>query len=482
MGLPISMAIVSPCARCSASRMSAARRIERARSAKVVRRCERNAAAARSSLASTSSSVSGAKVWSVSPVAGLIVAIAMVSSSRGRGLVVRARRSRARAIGAPGRDAARFALTLWKSDERGARPTEFEVARANVSHHLRNHMHRLHARVLQNPRARLALKLAATLLALGLAALSLHGVPLSAMVARLAAFPRWAFVAAVAASLAQVALLTARLWIVAPRGERPGFLAVARAYAFGQLGNALLPARSGDVVKVATLARSDASDPHAKRTKVGAATSIVLVDKALDVLTFAGLAAVAGRGLAGGALAGAAHLAWILFPALALAGLCVLALHRLRPTTFARLRDSASSTRAAARRMLAPRRLGAGILLGAAGWVAELAAMIAIGVGLGVHLPVVQVLGGLVVLNLGISVPVSLANVGTYEAATVAGLVPFGVPAASALAIGALHHAVQLLAAVVPALVFWTRDRIQARAPREEEPAAAALLLAAPVA
>ena len=98
------------------------------------------------------------------------------------------------------------------------------------------------------------------------------------------------------------------------------------------------------------------------------------------------------------------------------------------------------------------------------------------------HLPVVQVLGGLVVLNLGISVPVSLANVGTYEAATVAGLVPFGVPAASALAIGALHHAVQLLAAVVPAVVFWTRDRIQAGAPREAEPAPAALLLTAPAA
>src|SRR6185437_14152952 len=81
MGLPISMAIVSACARRSASRISAARRIAPARSAKLVRRCRRNAAAARSIFRSSSSSPSGANVWSVSPVAGLIVAIAMVSSS-----------------------------------------------------------------------------------------------------------------------------------------------------------------------------------------------------------------------------------------------------------------------------------------------------------------------------------------------------------------------------------------------------------------
>jgi len=343
----------------------------------------------------------------------------------------------------------------------------------------RSRLRALASRAARSPRARLAVKLAVTVLALGLAALSLHGVPFSALVARLAAFPRWAFVAAVGASLAQVALLTTRLWLVAPRGERPSFLSVARAYAFGQLGNAFLPGRSGDVVKVVALSRRDGAAPGEARPSVGSATSIVLVDKALDVLTFAGLAAVAGRGLAGGALAGAAHFAWILVPVLALAGIGVLVLRRVRPSTFARLSASARRTQAAARRVLAPRRLAAGVALGAAGWLAELLAMVALGAGLGLHISVLHVLAGLVVLNIGISVPISLANVGTYEAATVAGLAPFGVPVAPALALGALHHAVQLLAAIVPALAFWLRDRLRERTPREAaEPAG--LLLAAP--
>jgi hypothetical protein len=124
--------------------------------------------------------------------------------------------------------------------------------------------------------------------------------------------------------------------------------------------------------------------------------------------------------------------------------------------------------------------MSAGVLLGAAGWVAELVVMVALGAGLGLHLSALQVLRGLVVLNLGIIVPVSVANVGVYEAATVAGLAPAGVSTASAVALGALHHAVQLLAAVVAALVFWARDRLLERAQRAAEAAPARLLLAAP--
>ena len=50
----------------------------------------------------------------------------------------------------------------------------------------------------------------------------------------------------------------------------------------------------------------------------------------------------------------------------------------------------------------------------------------------------------LCLLNLAIAVPVSLANVGAFEASIVFGLSTFGVPTATALAIATVHHALQL--------------------------------------
>jgi hypothetical protein len=78
----------------------------------------------------------------------------------------------------------------------------------------------------------------------------------------------------------------------------------------------------------------------------------------------------------------------------------------------------------------------------------------------GVELSIPQAMVGLLVLNVGIALPVSVANVGAYEAATVVGLLPFGATAPQALAIGAIHHGVQVTAIGMFALAFWLRDRV----------------------
>ena len=73
--MPTSSVIVAASVSRSASRMSATRRIFCARSANDVLRCSRNASCASRSLSSNCASVSGVKVWMVSPVAGLMVAM-----------------------------------------------------------------------------------------------------------------------------------------------------------------------------------------------------------------------------------------------------------------------------------------------------------------------------------------------------------------------------------------------------------------------
>ncbi len=79
----------------------------------------------------------------------------------------------------------------------------------------------------------------------------------------------------------------------------------------------------------------------------------------------------------------------------------------------------------------------------------------------GSPLSVPAAVGVLVVLNVGIAVPVSFANIGTFEAAAAFGLTRAGVPVAHALAIALLHHVIQVACVVLSAAL----GSLMARAP-----------------
>ena len=62
----------------------------------------------------------------------------------------------------------------------------------------------------------------------------------------------------------------------------------------------------------------------------------------------------------------------------------------------------------------------------------------------------------LFLLNVGIAVPITLGNIGTYEAALVVGLTLWGVETNEAVAVALSHHFVQVLSLVVLAASFNT--------------------------
>jgi uncharacterized membrane protein YbhN (UPF0104 family) len=85
-----------------------------------------------------------------------------------------------------------------------------------------------------------------------------------------------------------------------------------------------------------------------------------------------------------------------------------------------------------------------------------------------------QVVLALAALNVGISVPVSIANLGVYEAALAFGLSRSGMPLPTAVAIATLHHGLQLLGTNLSAaaLSLWVAgrrlpDRVPDAVPRE---------------
>lgn len=292
-------------------------------------------------------------------------------------------------------------------------------------------------------------------------ALAARSVSWTHVLALAGAMPLPALVLAGAATLVQALVLATRLWAVFPRGTRPSWARVARAYGFGQLTNACVPARAGDVVKVVAMRDERASSATE-------ATSAVLADKAFDVATLGILAVVLAPALLLGGLAAAFHLGWIAGVAALAVLVGIRVLRRLRPAVLAKARHGAAATWRSLRGLATPRRLVTGLALGCLAWLAEAGSMMSLAHPLGVHLSIAQAIGGLLVLNLGIAVPVSVANVGAYEAATVVGLRAFGATVSQGLTIGLLHHVLQLATVAVFALFFWVRDRLASRRLRRE--------------
>src|SRR5207302_1548199 len=108
-----------------------------------------------------------------------------------------------------------------------------------------------------------------------------------------------------------------------------------------------------------------------------------------------------------------------------------------------------------------PFKLAAGVSLSLGAWLAELAALRVLCTALAFAPSPARLVLVLAALNLGISVPIGLANMGVYEAVLSLGLTHSGIPLATAAAIAMLHHALQLLGTNVGAagLSLWAEGR-----------------------
>jgi uncharacterized membrane protein YbhN (UPF0104 family) len=242
--------------------------------------------------------------------------------------------------------------------------------------------------------------------------------------------------------LCQLGFQAARLRAIIPRNVALTLGRVAHAFAVGEWINIFTPARGGDALKVVLLNRAAGADPISLPIATGAVLADKIVDAGSLVLLFA------ATGFAGVARAGAQ--ASIPAPGILLGTAVVVALLCLgvqwaRPRWFERLmrlrRELASGLSA----LQDPVKVLASIALGIGAWVAELLALRVLCGALGFPLSAPQIVLALVILNLGISVPVSMANLGVYEAVLALGLHQSGVPLVSAVAIATVHHGLELL-------------------------------------
>jgi uncharacterized membrane protein YbhN (UPF0104 family) len=276
--------------------------------------------------------------------------------------------------------------------------------------------------------------------------------------------PLPALVIALSLVLVQLGCQTLRLWALIPRPNPVSVARVAYAFTLGGWVNIFAPLHAGDAFRAVLLTRAEGEQPLALTQAAGA----ILADRVVDIGSLIVLCAAGGLlGLASARMwTGAAARAPSLVVGVGATVLVTLLILRMtHPRWLARVTQVGRELLKGASALRDPVMGSAAAALSVGAWVAELLAIQVLCGALGFSLPLPRVLLALVLLNVGISVPISVANVGPYEAALAFGLRQVGVPLSSAVVLATVHHALELLAIGLVSAGLLTRAHA---APREE--------------
>jgi glycosyltransferase 2 family protein len=270
--------------------------------------------------------------------------------------------------------------------------------------------------------------------------------------------PVWSLARALLCVLCQLGFQACRLWAIIPRDVPLTLGRTAYAFTVGEWVNIFTPARAGDALKVVLMNRVAGVQP----ISLPKATGAVLADKIVDVGSLVLLCAVTG--LVGLIRAGAQMRLPGLRTAVAVGAVLTLVLLGVRLARPRWLEQLTLLRRELGKGLAAlkdPTKLLASVSFSLGAWLAELLALRVLSTALGFPLSLPRLVLALAALNLGIFVPVSVANIGVYEAVLAFGLSQSGVPLPSAVAIAALHHALELLGTNLGAagLSLWVAAR-----------------------
>jgi glycosyltransferase 2 family protein len=236
----------------------------------------------------------------------------------------------------------------------------------------------------------------------------------------------------------------------------PTFPHVFSAFGVGLLGNAVLPARAGELARVAVLRRHLPGPPGTSATLLGT----VFAHRLFDLFPIALLVVYVA------ATAKLPHWAVTGVVILGLVGLALLAVGML---TARRDDDSVAHGSRTSRRLIAMARQGlavlrapaaaaAAILLQIVGWTLQLLAVWAVAEAfdLGVPLPAAALV--LLLMNVATVFPLWPGNVGLLQAAVALPLVQYGVAYGTGFAYGLVLQAVEMSVGVGVGLVMLARE------------------------
>ena len=240
-------------------------------------------------------------------------------------------------------------------------------------------------------------------------------------------------------------------------GEHPPFPTVFSAFAVGLLGNAVLPARAGELARVAVLRRH----LPAERGTGTSATLLgtVFAHRLFDLFPVFLLVAYVL------ATAKIPHWAVTSIVVVGLVGVALLAVALLsarrdpRPEREAgRLRRIVAMARGGLAVLKAPLPAAAAVLFQTAGWVLQLLAVWAIMQAFGIDAPLPAAGLVLLLMNVATVFPLWPGNIGLLQAAVALPLLQYGVAYSTGFAYGLVLQVVEMSVGVGVGLVFLARE------------------------
>lgn len=260
-----------------------------------------------------------------------------------------------------------------------------------------------------------------------------------------------AVLAALGFILLQYTFTVLRIWALFPQRKSFRFFNVAHGVIYGQLLNTFAPARAGDVWKAIIFSQSPQSqDRQDEKVTVMTSAGIILADKVADIVALIALIFLSGAFLVPGLNFQFPKLnAWVLasLPLMAFTG-AVLWKKTLK-NRFTAISNWAGHFKKGLGGLTDYRKIMAAVFIGMGAWAFEAIALQLLCASQGLSMGFDQSIFVLCVLNLAIAVPVSLANLGAFEASVVFALGTLGLQTAPALAVATVHHGIHLTAVVV---------------------------------
>ncbi|MEO0373731.1 MAG: lysylphosphatidylglycerol synthase transmembrane domain-containing protein [Cyanobacteria bacterium P01_A01_bin.17] len=255
--------------------------------------------------------------------------------------------------------------------------------------------------------------------------------------------------------IVQIAFQISRLWVLCPPTVGVSWRQAAHSFVSGQFVSNFIQGQAGHAVKVAVLRQPE--NAQGRQMAAAESTAIVFVDKVMDILMLLGLTGLAVLQL--GLLEQGwryfdHHLLWGI-PVVAVAiSLLIYALCRCS----GRIRRGLADFQKGLAVVRSPIQLGQGMTMGVGDWSSECILLQVLCIAQGFPLSPAQLMVSLFILNVGISIPISVANVGTFEAALIFALTRFGVPLVQGVAIATLFHLYQMIGIALWVLVMLPKN------------------------
>lgn len=264
---------------------------------------------------------------------------------------------------------------------------------------------------------------------------------------------------ALGVTFVQLVFQITRLWVLCPRDAAVAWGQAANTYISGQfIGNFVL-SQAGHAVKIALLRKEN--DKNGRKIDTPEATAIILVDKLIDVGILVTLALVSALQVS----VALPQVKWVEKGAIVLLGVPFLAIAvwtfiRFLRQRFPRVRRWFRKFQVGLTVVRNPMQIRNAVVMDLGDWFTEalLLQMLCMAQGQPLSLP--QLLLCLFLLNVGLSVPTTIANLGTYEAALAFSLNAMGMPLAQGVVVATLFHGYQLFS--LPMWMFFQKlsDRL----------------------